>query len=875
VAERKDATIQNFHVRAKLPHYVRYAAIGLLAVTVLAILFGFYRSSNHAEFRMKGFPTSLSTDVVAVVNGYERREMDGDVVKYYIKADKGTTFTDNHQELENVYLEVFDAGGASDKITASKAVYIPEENKNFTGYFAGDVKIETRDSLKVRTEQVTYKKADEVATIDELVEFEREGVKGRAFGAVVRVAEKTLELLKDVEIHTYQSPEMMSSDVRQASVKANYAIYKQSEETIEFRGHVEAHVVADAGTSDVRSDRAVAFLVEKNDSRGRDLKKLELHDNVSIVANRPNAGPTEIRSGFAVYERDIDRFDLRNGVRINTASDGKPTSITSDSAVYEQANRKIHIDGNAEVTQGTEFLKGDHIYAELYPANKLKLSNIRGNAYLRQTTSERTTEVSAQEMNAAFNENQQLVSANALGNGRAVLTPVNAVEYSTVTMTAPNAIRLAFKGEGLLDKMSTDGRTTIQLDVPSGAADAANKRVTADTVRTFFNDLGKDIQRAEAVGNAELFVEPRSASPENYRTTITAPRFDCEFFPTGNNARECVAATKTKTIRVPTVPTAERGNQTITAEKLTAVFSAQTKDVDRLDAVGGAKFVELDRNAIASQISFTKADEIVRLRGAEPTVWDSRARARAGEIDWDTKNQKSFLRGGANTTYYSQKSTGGATPFGSTDKPVYLTAQSAEFDHRAETALYSGNARGWQDKNYVRADQLAIHQKQGQFFADGNVQSLLYNLKRKENGKETNAPVYVSARKMTYSRDNRLVRYETDVDIRQGTDRIVGNAANIYLDEKNELTRSEVEGNVVITQPNRRAVGDYAQYVAADESVTLRGNPARVDDAENGSSSGGQMTVYLRDNRVVSEGKSKQNTTGRIRSVYKVKTNQP
>src|SRR5688572_17712853 len=179
-----------------------------MAVAVLAVAVGFYRSSSNPEFRMKGFPTSLSTDVVAVVNGYERREMDGDVVKYYIKADKGTTFTDNHQELENVYLEVFDPNGASDKITAAKAVYIPEDNKNFTGYFAGNVNIETRDALKVRTEQVTYKKADEIATIEEAVEFERESIKGKAFGAIVRIAEEKLELLKDVEIETFESPEV-------------------------------------------------------------------------------------------------------------------------------------------------------------------------------------------------------------------------------------------------------------------------------------------------------------------------------------------------------------------------------------------------------------------------------------------------------------------------------------------------------------------------------------------------------------------------------------------------------------------------------------------------------------------------------------------
>ena len=871
----QNTKIRHFHVRARLPQLFRYAALGLLALTIVVISIGFYRSRSNPEFRMKGFPTSLSQDVVAIVNNYERREMDGDVVLYYIKADKGTTFSDNHQELENVYLEVFDpAGGSADKITAAKAVYVPEENKNFTGYFAGNVNIQTRDDLRVVTEQVTYKKADGVATADEHIEFERNGVKGRSFGAIVRVAEKKIELLRDVEIETYESPELASSNVKQASVKAGYAIYDQPQETIELRGNVEANIVSNAGSSDIKADRAMAFLVEKHKG-GRDVKKLELHDKVSIIAHRAGSGPIDIHSGFALYERDLDRFDLRNGVQINASAEGKPTSIKSNTAIYERAAQKIFIDGNAEVAQGSELLKGDHIYAELYPANKLRLSNVRGNAYLRQAAADRTTEISSNELNAVFNENQQLVNANAVGNSRAVLTPSNATEYSKVTMSAPNAIRLAFKGEGLLDKMSTEGRTTIQLDVPNSAPDAANKRVIADAVQTFFDADGKDIQRAEAVGNAELFVDPLSATPENYRTTVNAPRFDCDFFADGNNPKECIAGSKTKTVRVPTVPASDRGNQTITADKLTAVFSAQTRDVDRLDASGNAKFVELDRNATASQLNFSKADETVRLRGGDPTVWDSRARAKATEIDWDTKNHRSFLRGGASTTYYSQKSTGGAAPFSSTDKPVFVTSQSAEFDHRAETARYNGNARGWQENNYVRADQLLMQQQQGQFFADGNVQSLLYNVRRRENGRETNAPVYVSSRKMTYNRDTRLVRYETDVDIRQGTDRILGGVANIYLDEKNEMSRSEVESNVVVTQPNRRAVGDYAQYTAADESVILRGNPARVDDGENGSSSGGQMTVYLRDNRVVSDGKSKQNTSGRIRSVYKVKPNQP
>jgi len=61
---------------------------------------------------------------------------------------------------------------------------------------------------------------------------------------------------------------------------------------------------------------------------------------------------------------------------------------------------------------------------------------------------------------------------------------------------------------------------------------------------------------------------------------------------------------------------------------------------------------------------------------------------------------------------------------------VLITAQTGEFDHTRETGTYSGNARAWQENNYVRADRFIIHQKEGQFHADGNVQSLVYDAKQ-------------------------------------------------------------------------------------------------------------------------------------------------
>ncbi len=872
MAETNSEQLKRLQLRANVPRYVRYAAIGLSLAAIAVIAIAFVRSRQNQEFRMKGFPTSLSQDVVASVNGYERTEYDEGKRKYYIKADHATTFSDNHQELENVFLQVFGEADEVDTITAAKAVYVPEAEKNFTAYLAGDVKIDTRDALTVKTAQVTYKKADESATAEEDVEFYRDNISGRSFGAHVKVPQKVIELLRDVEIKRFETADLAGEPT--STVTAGYASYDQMNERIDLKSGVKVHSVSNqpARVMDLAGGRAVLNLVA-SDGHSRDISTAELFESINIESSEAGGPPTTIRSGYAHYEKPADRFDLRDAVNIVTVDDGQPTTITASRAVYEQTKGVVDLSGPAEVTQGANFAKGDKIVATLYPSKRIKGTRIIGSGYVRQTEADRTVEVSGGELNASFADGSTLHEAHAVSSANAVLTPAKPEDYSKVTMSAPRSVDVFFRQGGSLERMSTDGRTTIQLDSPNNSPDAANKRVTADTVKTFFSGDGKSIRKAEAIGNAELFVEPLRALPANYKTTVNAPRFDCEFFPTGNNAKNCVGGKGTKTVRVPTVPAEGRGTQTLTADTVNAAFNAGSRDVERLDASGDTKFTELDRNGIAEQMSYTSGDGVVRLRGGEPTVWDSRARAKAREIDWDTKNQKSYLRSGVSTTYYSQKQTGGATPFSDNSKPVFLTSDSAEIDHRAETALYIGNARGWQEKSYVRADRFHIQQRTGQFDAEGSVQSLLYDVKRKENGRESTVTVSASAGSLTYKRDSRLLRYTNNVDVRQATDRITGGRADIYLSESNELARSEFHQNVVITQPKRRATADFANYNASDESVILRGSPARVEDAENGSSQAAQMTVYLRSNRVATEGRTPQNTAGRTRSVYKIKEN--
>jgi LPS export ABC transporter protein LptC len=879
-----EKTAKGYRARAGLPRVLRYVALAVMAVTVFAVGVGFYRERANAGFKLKSEHTQLSTDVIAEVRGYERLETDGSLPKYYVKADFARTFSDNHQELENAYVRIYDdAGNPADELSAQQALYIPEADKRFTAYMKGDVRIASRDGLKVRTDNIVYTKATEIAEAEGPVEFERENVRGRSTGAVVRLGERTLELLSQVEIETFESPELAASGIRYAKVNASNAVYKHNEERIDLAGSVAVNIQSKsagiAKNSDIRSERASLLFNRAEESvnqadvtAGTQLRKLELFDNVNIVSTDEGKPPTTINAGYALYDKVSDFFELKNAVHIVTSANDKSTDVRSSYASYSDTALKMNLSGGAEILQGGESVKGDAIDAELFPDKKVRFAKAHGNAFVRQSNAERTTSISAPEVSASWGESRSLVSAKTVGNSTVRLEPrpLRANEYSLVTVSAPNAVNAAFRGDGLLERVDTDGRTTIQMNGAGNAQNAANKRVTADKVTTVFHQNGKDLRRAEAVGNGELFIEPLTAAPENYRTTVYAPRFDCDFYDAGNNAKACVAGKKTRTLRQPTVQSAGRGDQSLLADQLTATFSQTSGDVEQLEGRGSAKFTELARNATAAQMVYTRSDETVRLRGGTPTAWDGASRAKAQEIDWDTRNKKSFLRGSVSTTYYSAGSANGATPFAKSEKPVFVTSESAEVDHNAQTMLFLGNARAWQDDNFVRGDRLHVSQNDGQFDAVGNVQSALYDAKQKGNSAGT--PVFASSKAMRYNRNARLLQYRENVDIRQGTDRITSGMADVFLDENNEVVKTVAENSVVLTQPHRRGTGDWVQYTAADEVAVLRGRPAVVSDAERGSSQSNEITVYMRENRFVGTGgTAKAGTGGRSKSVYKVK----
>jgi len=751
-------------LRAKVPVITRIVAFALLVSGLTVVGISYYKLRNAEKFRAKSEKAELSKEVTGVVEGYEQRVTKNDRLYLLVKASRDVTFSDGHHELENINMAVYPPEGETpDQISAARAIYQPDSN---VLSFIGNVKIETKEKLKVNTEALSFDQNSGIAQTDSPVAFERENVSGTSVGAVVE----------------------------------------------------------------------------------QKAKRLTLKSNVQLT--------------------------IAPGQSTKSAARARPVSIKAAQGTFDQQSMLLTFSGGVTVEQETDILSGDNLNAFINDQKRLQRAEIRGNSYMRVMDPGRAAEVHSINMDFFMDQDQRLERALATNDIAARTLEGDA----DVQVSGSNSLDVTFQPQNdssLLKQMVAGGRSVITMSAPKSKVNdprAANKRLTANAVKLTWRTTGRDLEKAEASGDAELFIEPVVSSARAERKKLNAPQFDCDFFEAGNLARSCKATGGAKAALDPMQPVQNRGTRTLTSQNMTAVFLKDTQDVERVDAQGDGKFNENDRNGLAANISYVAAEETVRLRGGEPTVWDSRGRTKAIELDADLANDVSYARGKTTTTYYSQEQTNGATPFSKTKSPVYIASERGEFHHESGQAIYTGNARAWQDDNYVRGDKLIIYVNDKRMEASGHVQTTIYNAKRRVENNLTVIPVFASADSMFYTDPDRTIHYEGNVDIKQGTDRLTSGVADVYLlKDTNEMEKTIAQRSVVLTQPNRKGTGDWVEYTSANEVAVLKGNPARVDDVEQGNTEGNRLTLSVRDGKVTADDARGPLAPGRVRSTHKIR----
>src|SRR5919206_1712104 len=169
--------------RAKVPLIARIVAFVLLASGIAVVAISYYKLRNVEKFKAKSEQPELSKEVTGVIEGYEQRVTKNDRLYLLVKASRDVTFSDSHHELENVNMAVYPPEGETpDQISATRAIYQPSNN---VVSFIGKVMIETKEKLKVETEELSFDQNSGIAHTDKFVSFSRENVSGTSIGALL------------------------------------------------------------------------------------------------------------------------------------------------------------------------------------------------------------------------------------------------------------------------------------------------------------------------------------------------------------------------------------------------------------------------------------------------------------------------------------------------------------------------------------------------------------------------------------------------------------------------------------------------------------------------------------------------------------------
>jgi lipopolysaccharide export system protein LptA len=479
---------------------------------------------------------------------------------------------------------------------------------------------------------------------------------------------------------------------------------------------------------------------------------------------------------------------------------------------------------------------------------------------------------------AILNGNVQLAtgdSASRVSTG-AQGQPADAAEADAGRVT------LHFAGQQILQTVhAEDGVRLTQKKAGSAVAadpaerlgnDAQEIEMTAPVMDFLVKD-GHLLERAETSGPPQIVITQPSA---NQKTVVTAEKFTAKFTDKNRLATlhgepdARIVSTKIVSSKIVSTKIGSRlsgepvQDQVSTSRMLDVVFRPEG-GIASITQSGGLAYVDGAQKAWAQRGEYTAADQMLVLNGS-PRVVDGGTATTAQTIRMNRATGDAIAEGNVKSTYSDLKTQPDGGMLAASD-PIHVTSRSMTAHRSPAVAVYTGNARLWQNANLVEAPRLEFDRDRRSLVAQGNsVEPVSTALTQADkNGKLT--AIKVTSARLHYSDAERKVLLDGGVTAKGSDATITSQQMTVFLRPRSQaqaaagtgtagqVERIVAEDKVAITQPARHANGDRLVYTAAEDKFVLTGGPPSIFDAERGKITGDSLTFYRHDDRVLVEGR--------------------
>jgi lipopolysaccharide export system protein LptA len=516
---------------------------------------------------------------------------------------------------------------------------------------------------------------------------------------------------------------------------------------------------------------------------------------------------------------------------------------------------------HATADKGTLFLRADNTVERIFASGNVRVES-------EDSGSEK---VQSDQMELLVAEKQETVrSATFSGDVR--------VENSGPQPMQGNAGRvvLNFTGNNVLSTVhSQDNVRLVQHQRPASAsASAQDVEVTASVIDFVVAD-GRRLQRADTSGAAQIALRPVPGTGQ--QTLVTAGKFHAGFDDLGQLA-SLHGAPNARIVS----QTAGQPDRVSTSNMLDASFHPGS-GVDSIVQQGSVAYTDGDRRAWGDHATYTPADQMLVLTGS-PRVIDGGMTTTSRTMRLNRATGDAFADGDVKSTYSDLKAQPNGALLAASD-PIHVTAQAMTAHSSPAIALYTGDARLWQNANVIQAPSIQFDRNQRSVVAQGSptqpVSTVLVQIEK--SGKVT--PIKITSDRLTYTDSERKAHFEEAVQAKSADLTITSKVMDVFLQPRDQATSNQsitglsagtgggsgkidhiiAREQVVIIEPGRRATGEQCVYTTSDDKFVLTGGSPSIFDAERGKITGVSLTLFRHDGRVLVEGNNTSPTVTQTR----------
>ena len=427
---------------------------------------------------------------------------------------------------------------------------------------------------------------------------------------------------------------------------------------------------------------------------------------------------------------------------------------------------------------------------------------------------------------------------------------------------------LNFTGNNVLSTVhSQDNVRLVQHQQPAtGSAGAQDVEITASAIDFFVTD-GRKLQRADTSGPAQITLRPTPDTGQ--QTLVTAGKFQARFDDLGQLASVHGAPNARIVSKTPGQP-----DRVSTSSMLDASFHPGS-GIASIVQQGNMAYIDGERKAWGDRATYTPADQMLLLHGS-PRVVDGGMTTTSRSMRLNRATGDAFAEGDVKSTYSDLKAQPNGALLAASD-PIHVTARTMAAHSSPAVALYTGDARLWQNANVIQAPSIEFDRNHRSVVAQGSpiqpVSTVL--VQTEKSGKVT--PVKITSARLNYTDGERRAHFEGGVQAQGAELTITAHTMDVFLQSRNQATTNQsltgtgkidhiiAKEQVVITQPGRRALGDQLVYTTSDDKFVLTGGSPSIFDAEHGKITGVSLTLFRHDGRVLVEGNNTSPTVTQTR----------